>query len=509
MTYNLLIVEDEHMIRKGLKQTLPWEEYDVRVVADACDGVEAKQTLHEHHVDIILTDIRMPNMDGLSLASYVAEHAPHIKVIMISGYDDFAYAQQALKIGVQDYLLKPVDIEELLAIIQTVTTEISKERQNEEHLQKTLFKQAIYRQVWGASLDPVHEGKAVSNHSVLPVFSMVKHFMERTESLSLEEMETFKQMWQQKVETRLHQLGMRAVSMFTEQNLLLTCILDSPDKETVRNALRSLDCAIHLVYPKEVAIGALHRTYPEMIEQLSTLPLHKQQPVWEVAEIHFEERLPPESLLEEWLQAVFQLEKESAVHHVEEVLSYMDREHFSFTEVQSTLSLMYKRMASQFESLVRKEIDTGNLYDGTNLNPWDVHTYSYIKSKWLENLEELFHQLHAEQNNPKAWMIERALDYIQTYYTSEIKAHEVADVINLSPNYFSSLFKQQTGRKFNEYIHELRIAHAKTLLTETPFKVSEIAEQVGYQEYKYFVKIFKKQSGMTPTKYRKLMAIQS
>jgi two-component system, response regulator YesN len=111
-------------------------------------------------------------------------------------------------------------------------------------------------------------------------------------------------------------------------------------------------------------------------------------------------------------------------------------------------------------------------------------------------------------NKAKAndWLIERAEQYIRSYYTSPIKAHEVADVINISPNYFSSLFKLKTGKSFNDYINTLRVEAAKQLLEETPFNVNEIAEKVGYREYKYFVDVFKKFTGYTPTKYRNITA---
>jgi two-component system response regulator YesN len=103
------------------------------------------------------------------------------------------------------------------------------------------------------------------------------------------------------------------------------------------------------------------------------------------------------------------------------------------------------------------------------------------------------------------WLIMKAVNYIKENYASDLKASEVANVINVSPNYFSQLIKQETGTHFNDYLHDVRLNQAKVLLKETPFRVFEIAEMVGYKDYKYFVHIFKKSTTITPTKYRKIV----
>ncbi|AQS56404.1 hypothetical protein B0W44_12175 [Novibacillus thermophilus] len=119
------------------------------------------------------------------------------------------------------------------------------------------------------------------------------------------------------------------------------------------------------------------------------------------------------------------------------------------------------------------------------------NSYRLLQELFDDDVMAITSKLDEKKEDQKNWMIERAEAYIQEYYTSNIKAYEVADVINVSPNYFSYLFKQKTGKKFNEYVNQLRVEEAKSLLVETPFKVSEISEQVGFQEYKYFAEVFK------------------
>jgi len=133
---------------------------------------------------------------------------------------------------------------------------------------------------------------------------------------------------------------------------------------------------------------------------------------------------------------------------------------------------------------------------------------SALQELFEQDMELIKKKLNHERIEKADWLIKQAEDYIKEYFRTTIKVQEVADVINVSANYFSSLFKQKTGENFNEYVNKLRVEEAKSLLINTPFRVSEISKQVGFQEYKYFVRVFKKFSGLTPTNYRKLTAIE-
>ncbi|WJH33630.1 response regulator [Paenibacillus sp. CC-CFT747] len=120
MTIKMLIVDDEPVICRGLRETIPWETIGVEVVGDASDGVEALERIESQPVDLVLTDIHMDGMDGLELAKELRQRYPHIRIIILSGYDYFDYARQAIRIGVEDYLLKPVDVDELMEMVRRI-----------------------------------------------------------------------------------------------------------------------------------------------------------------------------------------------------------------------------------------------------------------------------------------------------------------------------------------------------------------------------------------------------
>jgi two-component system, response regulator YesN len=398
MPFKMLIVDDEPIICRGLQQTIPWDEYMVEVVDLAYDGAEAIQKIQEHgDIDLVLTDVRMPNVDGLRLAAFLAENYPDIRLIIISGYDDFKYAQQAIQLGVKDYLLKPVEVDELLRVITKITSTLQEEQESAQQIYQMNLQNAIFHQVLDLpDTTPNHSG-LFADVRIYPFVTMLKEYKTKTKDLSEEELQNLAVDWENQVEKLLNSQGFSCVSVFTSKNVLLTCVTNHLSDFTPRNLdFQELNCVVN---DTDITIGQLNEVYLRLYEDTRYIP---------------------------------------------------------FSE------------------------------DGVVVSPVS------------ESL--------ANRSKANDWLMDRAEQYIKTYYASPIKAHEVADVINISPNYFSSLFKQKTGKSFNEYINTLRVDAAKQLLEETPFNVNEIAEKVGYREYKYFVDVFKKFTGYTPTKYRNVMA---
>ncbi|WP_082799517.1 response regulator transcription factor [Neobacillus niacini] len=398
MPFKMLIVDDEPIICRGLQQTIPWDEYMVEVVDLAYEGAEAIQKIQEHgDIDLVLTDVRMPNVDGLRLAAFLAENYPDIRMIIISGYDDFKYAQQAIQLGVKDYLLKPVEVDELLQVITKITSTLQEERKAAQQIYQMNLQNAIFHQVLDLpDTAPNHSG-LFADVRIYPFVTMLKEYKNKTKGLSEEELQNVAVDWENQVEKWLNSQGFSCVSVFPSKNVLLTCVTNHLSDFTPRNLdFQELNGVVN---DTDITIGQLNEVYLRLYEDTRYIP---------------------------------------------------------FSE------------------------------DGVVVSPVS------------ESL--------ANKSKANDWLMDRAEQYIKTFYASPIKAHEVADVINISPNYFSSLFKQKTGKSFNEYINTLRVDAAKQLLEETPFNVNEIAEKVGYREYKYFVDVFKKFTGYTPTKYRNVRA---
>ncbi|MCC3356872.1 response regulator transcription factor [Bacillus sp. REN16] len=384
MTYKMLIVDDEPIISRGLQQTIPWETINVEVVDTAHDGEDAIQKITQYeNIDIVITDVRMPKMDGLQLATYLHEHFRHIRTIIISGYNEFAYAQKAIRVGVKDYLLKPVDIDELIGKVEQFTHEINLEQRRKKEQFESGLQNAIIQQLSDLQEDHSAQLERYGHLPIFPFISMQPHYIKKIANLSPEEIDSFKNEWKSTIELGLQVDGYNSFSFFTEENILLTCIY-----------------------------GEAHLSIEIHNDKFDL------QFVWNDTSIPIRE-----------------------------------------------LKQVYEKLVNQSKDLLLKGLDKQDL------------------------------------------LIDQAQNYIREYYRTDIKVHEVADVINITPNYFSSLFKQKTGVNFNEYVNQLRVEEAKLLLAETPFKVNEISEQVGFHEYKYFVAVFKKITGMTPTDYRKFVKL--
>lgn len=515
MAFKLLIVEDEPIIRRGLQFTIPWEEYDVEVIETACDGADAMQKVRDHeNIDLVITDVRMPNVDGLALAQFLSTHYSRIKIIIISGYDEFSYAQQAMQSGVQDYLLKPVDVDKLLRIVLEMTNEILEQQRELKQVRQTNLKNAIYHQIFDYSVT-LHEPEPYESLKVYPFISTLKEYACTTKDKSDEALTRLTFSWKETIEKRLKSHSLETVSAFTNENMLLSCITNSQGQdlspEKILNILHEsasdLPFSFHFVlFETEIKLGDLNAIYACLRENIQYLPIKKQAIICPIREtIQKSNHSVPNGLENELLTALFQSQKNRIPEMVRGLFDYFDKQHFFLSEVGRCCSTIVRKVGDRYVNLFNKEVLASEFHFTTTVDVNLFNSYSQLKELLLEDLNQAIQLLDTIEADSRYWLIEKAKEYIISYYNSDIKAHEVADVINISPNYFSSIFKQRTGKNFNVYVNEIRVSKAKDLLEATPFKVHEIAEQVGYHEYKYFVEVFKRFSGVTPTQYRKLM----
>lgn len=520
MTFKLLIVDDEPIIRRGLKSTIPWEENDVEVIDTAFDGADAIRKIKDHKdLDIVVTDVRMPNVDGLQLSRFLSTHYPQIKIIIISGYDEFKYAQQAMQLGVQDYLLKPVDIDKLLMVVSKVTNEILEQRMELEQVHQTNLKNEIYHQIFDYSVNRSSNLEPFQDFKVYPFISMLGNYAHIAKNKSGNELKKVKFIWKNTIEKCLKSQGLATVSTFTSENILLSCISNIHDQdlssEKVLSILNESACdlafSFHFVlYETEIKLGKLNPTYTYLRRNIQYLPIEKGNIICPIKEtIKKSSQSCPRELENELLTAVFQSKEEKIEAMVSDLFNYFENHHFFLEDVAQCCSNIVKKIVDRYENLFSEEVMDRKLHFNEKVDVDLFNSYCLLKELLLEDLDQVIKLLGKKESDGKYWLIEKAKDYIRSYYNSDIKAHEVADVINISPNYFSSIFKQRTGKNFNEYVNEIRVNNAKDLLEETPFKVHEIAEQVGYHEYKYFVEVFKRFSSMTPTQYRKLVLNRS
>lgn len=536
MTFKMLIVDDEPVICSGLRHTIPWETLGIDVVGEAYDGEEALRIAAVRPLDLVLTDISMEGMDGLELAGTLKSRYPHIRVILISGYEQFEYARQAVRLGIEDYLLKPVDIDELLGLVAKITGQLAADRERKHRKEREEWLGWLNDQMQG--IDRACPPAALLWESEAPtdcrvIVSQLDDYACWRQHLSEAESKQMRMRWKAAVEAALQAGGWYPLSIFHHPNLLVTmaagasasCIDSAPGASCTNAQFDMLERLLSETSerwegPGRLAFGVsgafsdpacFRRHGMEAVQALRRRAIEADRIVFEYGR---EIRTPPRSvpcLSDEMSQWEERLAR-SILKEAEYEVAVAVRELLNCCRARRMLLDEAVQVCDELRLMVCRKLRESGLriggeaagYPLARLDPHVYNSYASIETIFIEQLLAL-----ASAAVPpcpgKAWRImEQAKSYIIQNSGSDLRAADVAGWLQITPNYFSMLFKQHTGKNFSEFLNEQRIKRAKELLLESTDRVYEIADQVGYKEYKYFSAIFKAHTGLTPTDYREL-----
>jgi|GEM_PF-996872 len=514
----MIIVDDEPIIIQGLRETISWSTYDIEIVDVASNGREALQKVQQHEdVQIVLTDVKMPIVNGLELAEQLQNqlHAP--KVIMLSGYDEFDYAKTAIRLGVKDYLLKPVDVEELLQAVDKVKRTILSEQSVHQQFNQLQMKEVIKHALFDTPFEHTSLPFNVDTLTVFPILSSTRHFAQLVQELQDCALQQHFKQWQDMIDVLVYQLGLTCVSLYVDDNLLLTCIYCLDERplnaskilESLKAPLESDSHFQFIISDQMHSIRSLSDVKKQMVHALEKVYIGEEtcSTLMEKIKGKGEKKEIPSKLEEAIIKSLQATHETEMTEGVEELFVYLEQQRFLLIEVceccrniEASIEKVYGQLFSRYE------LSVPELFFAQRVNVHFYNSYEALKVLFEEDMQLIFASLHADHQNQHHWLIDRAISYIQDYYRYHVKAAEVADYINISPNYFSALFKQYTQMNFNDYLNHLRVEKAKSLLEETADKVTVIAERVGYQNYKYFVQVFKQRTMMTPTEYRNFIS---
>ncbi|WP_274651240.1 response regulator transcription factor [Paenibacillus humicola] len=510
----LLIVDDEPVICEGLRHTIDWDSLGVEVVGEAHDGEEALHKVQECRAELVLSDIRMDGMDGLELAEHLRSRFPKVRIVMISGYEDFGYARRAVRLNVSDYLLKPVEIDELESVIGGIARDIRKEDARGSDKENELWLANRARGLTGYEDEPLPAGLRATWYRVL--CTQAERYAERYSFMSAEEWHDMQRQWLQAVETGLAANSLRSVSVFHHANMLVTLAMadgepdDAAWDKALEAAVRSWRTSGGKLYGS--ASGPFREpaeTAERCAEARSLLDYHVLEQ-WDVLEPGNLEsirrnRKPPAfdaaAGAQQLVLALFQKDRSAVAAAVGGVFHHFRKERFLLSEAA--------KASDELSVLLRLRLRQSGLtgLEDDSREPVDLLVYNSYESMEMivhAEMERLLELVDRSGIDKSYWVIEKAKKYMAEQFTCDLKAAEVAAWLKITPSYFSQIFKQSTGKSFKEYMNELRIGAAKVQLAQTHDKVFEIAERVGYSEYKYFVSVFKTYTGMTPKEYRVL-----
>ncbi len=509
----VFLVDDEIAIRENLRNSFPWEERGYQLVGEAPDGEMALPMLRDLNADILLTDIRMPFMDGMKLCEEVQRTMPWVERIILSGYDDFAYAQKAISLGVREYLLKPVTAAELEAALDRVRLKIEEKRKERENLTalrerllsgNQFMKDKLLASLFTEEGDPEDDDALLSQMRGLGInltagcYSVIDIAFdaEGEERLSC-----------RNALLSLAEMSGGGVFVCSAPKGARALVLGDNPEDTEERAYSFANSAMHqpeLSGKKRllIAVGDTVNDFHEIRQSMKGArhARHLQGPETneERKIISVNENTGEQHILSETdLSPLYERLQYASSGSVEGILmEYSEK-------MDPALALGYLRVAALMAA--RKIIqDAGG-------NPRDEMSEEQIDKALHQEGKEGFRQLSLllrtaityRDRNRSGYgdsAISKARAYLAQHYSDpNLMLQDVAGEVHLSQSHFSTIFAQETGLTFTQYLTALRIGKAKELLEATDMRSSQIAGEIGYNDAHYFSYLFKTNTGRAPS----------
>lgn len=532
--YSIILVDDEEEVRKSIIKKIEWQAAGFHVVGDAENGEDAMEKIEMLEPDVVLTDIRMPYMDGLQLAEKVRQRYPSMRVVIFSGYDDFEYAQRAIKLNVSEYILKPVNVEELTSILKRIKENLDLEIEEKRNLSRLREKYRkslpIIREQFFNELVHKNLKKDLAEQKLreydIPILGARKWMLaaidveegDVVESLSLHSEEelipiSVMQIVREKLEgycrfalfQSASEADMVVITALDEDNSItgLTDVLGDICKETKR--ILKVPVTIGIGHSCE-DISGIPKAYQSAVDALgykaiagngSTIYINDMEPVGS-GKLEFDSltegelisaiKFGPEEKIESSVKNIMEKMKTAKVHFRQQQV-YM-------IGIFNSIIQMMQQYDLALEDIMGEELESMVLFDKLK----KIEEFG----QWLLRIAgKLNHLINQERDMTTRQVIQEAKQYIlDNYQNPDLSVEMICRHLHMSPAYFSTVFKKETGQAYIAYLTEVRLNKAVELLNKTDDKTYIIASKVGYQEQNYFSYVFKKKFGVSPTRYR-------
>lgn len=528
----VFLVEDEFVMREGIKNNVDWQSHGYDFCGEASDGELAFPMIQKLKPDIVITDIRMPFMDGLVLSRLIKKEMPWIEIIILTGYEEFEYAKEGIKIGIAQYLTKPISGEELLKEVDAlaeVIEEKHKEREirekymkdmEENFLQerKDLFRYLVTGSKSAAELlelaDRLHIDLSAMWYNILLIqIQSMQHTQDEYSNSLIE------------IEQEMNQLGERMHLLMFDRNLEGKALLFRADSEealkqvqqeyldkmrdilsgyeNIRyfggvgipvNRLRELSVSF------ETASHAFAHRY--LVRESRIVNSNELEQGGYLAEEEFNiGKVDPKQIDRGKFRTFLKLgDREETIYFVEEFFNDLGSNVMRSNLFRQYITMdIYFCVAEFLEDLQISREDAGSF----DISPATLQSEESAIQYIVNIINRALELREKTASNRYGGIVDEVMRYIEQNYSDEdLSLNFLASHVNFSPNHLSMVFAQQTGQTLIKYLTEYRMNKAKELLRCTGMRSSEISTQVGYKDSHYFSYVFKKTQGMTPTQYR-------
>lgn len=506
--YRLLIADDEPLEREGLELMVQRAMPEQFAIYHAENGRVAIEKADKHQPDIIFMDIKMPGIQGLEAVSVIQKKLPDTKIVIVTAYDYFTYAKEALALGVSDYILKPAKREHIVVLLHRLTDEIVKERN------KRIQELALIEQV--SHLRPLTENECTLMLMLETVQALDVSALSRMLDMEIQfgsaVVIAFPDVKDEKEQRRVYECAKHYAK--SQQNCLVSPVIQQHMAVFFPVSLERERDVQQAAFLHDA--GKLREYIKQQTGQAAFIGVGSVQKGAEGWRQSYEEALsasrqcteaaPVQSFRKEMKRSISEEEQQQLCN----AISIMDEQ-----AAISQLRIVYEKLIGKTKGDV-KHIRTellslfgyiSQFLQRSHLQPEpisfpDIDDISMLQMMSEQYVFNIISKMKNEREKRAGHLLMLAKNYINDKYTEEISLEQVAEHVNLNPVYFSKLFKKQTGETFSDYVMNIRIEKAKQLMRNEALSLKEICFQIGYNDPNYFSRVFKKCTNESPKEYR-------
>ena len=508
----VFIADDEQAIRDGLKVIIDWEEYGFELCGDASNGEQALKQIIALNPDLVLLDIHMPKMHGIETIESARASGFTGKIIIISGYSDFKYAQAAIRNGVEYYLTKPVDDDELLEIVKKIAADLDEERKNSQvmhHYRDKAKKEIIEDLITGnTDFSLIDTEEMHLNADIFQVVIYEQYILENdtipyqfSDLLRVTNNGSFT--FDHIVMKNLNVVLLKGSYAIDKFNRFLEHYKNIPQKDSPLDTL-------FLAYGSQVtSLEDIHSSYEQARLLISRRFFCKQGQHtvgFQSLAADSENQTPIDNAkLSEYCTTITDYIQAFNRKMLAETLNELSEYLYNVSNSIASIKLFLTDIFLQVKDGIKHLYTSSELPFPTNSEIIDFIDKKFYLYEIIQYFSEQFENvMNSIGTSSRDSILDDVIFYIDHNYHANIKLETIAPLFGYNSAYLGKIFSKTVGENFNNYIDHIRIEHAKELIIENKLKVYEISEQVGYRNVDYFHKKFKKYVGVSPAEYRKI-----